>query len=115
MKMQKSLTSYDILNVSEQATQNEIHAAYRRLAKVWHPDQHHGQGKMRANRNFVLLQQAYETIGTQERRSAYNHRLTKMKRSIMLQQNEVMNDNSPLKNFFSALDTIFNPIDRKGV
>ena len=113
--MQKSLTSYDILNVPEQATQNEIHSAYRRLVKSWHPDRHHGGDSIRANRNFVLLQQAYQNIGTPERRSHYNQRLAKMKRSVMAQQNQVMNDNSPIKNFFKALDTIFNPIDRKGL
>jgi DnaJ-class molecular chaperone len=111
--MQKSLTSYDILNIPEQATQDDIHAAYRRLVKTWHPDRHHSGNSERANRNFVLLQQAYQNIGTPERRSNYNQLLSKMKRTIMANQNKVMNDNSPIKNFFKALDTIFNPIDRK--
>jgi len=113
--MQKSLTSYDILNISEQATQDDIHAAYRRLVKAWHPDRHHGGNSERANRNFVLLQQAYQNLSTPDARSNYNQRLAKMKRTIMANQNKVMNDNSPIKNFFTALDTIFNPIDRKGV
>jgi len=113
--MQKSLTSYDILNISEQATQDDIHAAYRRLVKTWHPDRHHGGNSERANRNFVLLQQAYQNLNTPDARSNYNQRLAKMKRTIMANQNKVMNDNSPIKNFFKALDTIFNPIDRRGM
>ena len=112
--MQKSLTSYDILNVSQHASQADIHAAYRRLAKTWHPDLHRAneETRIRANKNFQLLQQAYNDIKTPTARSNYNQKLARMKRAVIAGQNKVMNDNSPLRNFFKALDTIFNPAER---
>lgn len=106
--MQKSLTSYDILNVSEQASQADIHAAYRRLAKEWHPDRHRGNNATRANHNFVLLQQAYERVKTPESRSAYNIMLAKQKRAIMVNQNKVMNDNHTLGSLFRVLEGLFS-------
>ena len=114
--MQKSLTSYDILNVSDMASQADIHAAYRKLAKEWHPDRHHGGDNVRANRNFQLLQAAYNSVKTPEARSAYNIMLAKRKRAIMLNQSKVMNDNSALGGLFSVLEGLFKPsADKKRV
>lgn len=114
MDMKKPLTSYDILNVDENASQDDIHAAYRRLVKTWHPDRHHGNNSARANKNFTILQQAYDKVKTPDARSNYNQKLARLRRAIIKSQSKVMNDNSPIRNFFTTLDTIFNPIDRKG-
>ena len=114
--MTKSLTSYDILNVSDQASQADIHAAYRALAKSWHPDRHQGIERERANHNFKLLQQAYETVKTPAMRSQYNIMLARQKRAIMVNQNKVINDNHTVKGFFRTLEGLFaSPSDKKRV
>lgn len=106
--MKKSLTSYDILNVTPNTSQKEIDRAYKKLAMAWHPDRHAHSGKTAiADRNFKLLQQAYENVKNAEARSKYNHQLSLQKRSIIVNQNKVMNDNRPLRSFLQALDTLF--------
>jgi curved DNA-binding protein CbpA len=110
MLMKKSLTSYDILNVDAQSSQKDIETAYKKLAMAWHPDRHAHNGKAAiADRNFKLLQQAYEKVRTPDARSLYNHQLSVQKRSIIINQNKVMNDNRPLRSFLQALDNIFGP------
>ncbi len=105
--MKKSLTSYDILNVTPQSSQKEIEVAYRKLAMAWHPDRHTHNGRTDiANRNFQLLQQAYENVKTADARSRYNHQLSIKERAIVVNQNKVMNDNHPLKSLLMALDTL---------
>ncbi|WP_054848173.1 DnaJ domain-containing protein [Methanoculleus chikugoensis] len=52
-------THYEILGVSTDATSDEIRAAYRRLAKRYHPDINHDPD---AGERFIAIQQAYETL-----------------------------------------------------
>jgi curved DNA-binding protein CbpA len=105
--MQKSLTSYDILNVTPDSSQADIHCAYRMLAKKWHPDSHHNGNRDRANANFKLLQEAYNNLKTQESRAKYNRLLAVKNQTIMAYQNKVLNDNAPLSGFFKTLETLF--------
>lgn len=108
--MTKSLTSYDILNITADASQNDVDRAYRSLAMAWHPDKHQNNGKRDiADRNFKLLQEAYRNVKTPEARSKYNQQLSTMKRKIMANQSKVMNDNKPLSSFLNALDRVFGP------
>jgi len=64
---------YRFLQVTREATPDEIHAAYRRRALELHPDRSGGR-----NEPFVELQRAYSVLRDPERRAAYDHR----KRSI---------------------------------
>jgi DnaJ-class molecular chaperone len=115
MHMTRSLTSYDILNVSEKASQNEIHTAYRALAKTWHPDANRGRGSVQAHHNFKILQQAYANIKTPQARSDYNQKLARLRRAVRISQNAAMNDNSRLYGFMNFLDNLFYLNNRKGV
>lgn len=105
--MTKSLTSYDILNISEQASQDEIHAAYRRLVKIWHPDRHPVQTRDRAHDTFKLLQKAYADLKTPAAQMDYNRRIAEMNRSVMAQQAKAMNDNLSLRGLFAVLDDLW--------
>ncbi len=60
---------YTVLGVSESATDEEIRAAYRRLAKQYHPDLNPNDQYAAAKMNDVNV--AYDQIKTAEKRAAY--------------------------------------------
>src|SRR5215510_3045510 len=61
---------YDILGVSHGARDNEIKAAFRRLAKECHPDRCNGDPN--AEKRFKELNEAYEALKDPQRRAAYD-------------------------------------------
>ena len=63
---------YSLLEVSSAATEAEIRAAYRRKAKVMHPDVNKSTD---AHSRFVSLTIAYETLINPEKREKYNLKL----------------------------------------
>jgi curved DNA-binding protein CbpA len=65
---------YAALEVASTATQREIRAAYRRLARATHPDGHDGDPVL--ERRFKRIARAYEIVGDPKRRRAYDNRLT---------------------------------------
>jgi curved DNA-binding protein CbpA len=65
---------YAVLELPATATQREIRAAYRRLARATHPDGHGGDPAL--ERRFKRIARAYEVLGDPSRRRAYDHRLT---------------------------------------
>lgn len=60
---------YTVLGVSENATDEEIRAAYRRLAKKYHPDLNPNDPTAAVKMNDVNV--AYDQIKTAEKRAAY--------------------------------------------
>ncbi len=66
---------YQILGIDEQATEDQIKQAYRKLAKQYHPDLHPGDAKAEAR--FKDLVEAYETLGNREKRKAYDQKRKK--------------------------------------
>ena len=60
---------YVVLGVSENATDEEIRAAYRRLAKQYHPDLNPNDSYAASKMNDVNV--AYDQIKTAEKRAAY--------------------------------------------
>ncbi|HSL76427.1 MAG TPA: DnaJ domain-containing protein [Candidatus Limnocylindrales bacterium] len=65
---------YSALEVAPTATQREIRAAYRRLARATHPDGHAGDPAM--ERRFKRIARAYEVLGDPGRRRVYDERAT---------------------------------------
>ena len=65
-----SETHYQVLQVSQQATADEIKQSYRRLAKEFHPDLN--GGKTDAER-IIKLNAAYEVLGDERQRRAYDY------------------------------------------
>lgn len=65
-----SETFYDILGVSENASQDEIKKAYRSLSLKYHPDKNSGSEEAEAK--FKKIGEAYENIGSSEKRQEYD-------------------------------------------
>lgn len=63
---------YEILGVGRNATDKEIKAAYRKLARRWHPDLHTGKDKDEAEEKIKLINEAYEVLGDPEKRARYD-------------------------------------------
>jgi curved DNA-binding protein len=61
---------YKILGVAKKATEKEIKAAYRKLARKHHPDVN--QGKKDAEARIKEINEAYDVLGDPEKRRRYD-------------------------------------------
>jgi DnaJ-class molecular chaperone len=61
---------YDVLGVAKNATAKDIKAAFRKLAKKYHPDQNPDDPK--AKEQFTAANQAYEILGDEKNRVAFD-------------------------------------------
>ncbi len=74
---------YRLLGVKRTASNAEIKSAYRKLARLRHPDLNEGSAK--AAREFDLLSKAYHILINPQERAYYDHRLTaQMNRSYSI-------------------------------
>lgn len=69
---------YQLLDVAEVATADEIKAAYRRQAMRYHPDRNPNDAA--AEERFLLIAEAYRTLGDTEARYQYDGWLEKQRR-----------------------------------
>ncbi len=63
------MNHYQVLQVSPQATQQEIKQSYRRLAKQFHPD---SQTQTQNSDRIISLNAAYEILGDRKNRRMYD-------------------------------------------
>lgn len=68
--MEQEKNWYRILEISENATEQEIKAAYRRLAKKYHPDTH-SNDKSYVDK-FNDISAAYQILGDSKKRQEYD-------------------------------------------
>lgn len=61
---------YEILEISRNATQDEIRRAYLKLAKIYHPDVN---PDAKAHEKFKKINEAYEILSDPTRRSSYDN------------------------------------------
>lgn len=61
---------YKILGVDRNIPQKDVRAAYRKRAKLFHPDLHPNDPKAKAK--FQALNEAYDVIGDAEKRAKYD-------------------------------------------
>ena len=66
------MNHYQVLQVSPQATQQEIKQSYRRLAKQFHPD---SQTQTQNSERIISLNAAYEILGDRKNRRMYDRQL----------------------------------------
>ncbi len=63
---------YEILGVPRDASAKDIKAAYRKLARKWHPDLHPGEKKAEAEEKIKRINEAYEVLKDSEKRAKYD-------------------------------------------
>ena len=64
---------YETLGVDRKASEADIKSAYRKLAKMYHPDLHPNDANAAAK--FKEINEAYEVLSDQQKRSAYDYEL----------------------------------------
>ena len=62
---------YSILNVSDDASQEEVKHAFRKLAMQYHPDRNLGNEKW-AEERFKEINEAYAVLGSEDKKREYN-------------------------------------------
>ena len=70
------MTYYEILEVSESASKEVIHMAYKALAKKYHPDVFKGDYNF-ANSKMKQINEAYEVLSNPEKRKVYDDTIKK--------------------------------------
>jgi len=66
----EELSYYEILEVSQSADKTTIKKAYRKMAKMYHPDKN--QGDSEAEHKFKLCNEAYQCLSDDQQRSTYD-------------------------------------------
>lgn len=64
---------YELLDVSQDATQEDIEKAYRKKALQYHPDRNPGNTEV--HNKFIEIQNAYENLKDKEKRKQYDFSL----------------------------------------
>lgn len=74
---------YQILDISSEASEEEIKKAYRLLVQIYHPDKYQNTGDKeltkKAEERFKKLQEAYHILGNSQKRRAYHSEWLKKK------------------------------------
>ncbi|GFI23536.1 chaperone protein DnaJ [Lachnospiraceae bacterium] len=70
---------YKVLQISRQASDKEIKAAYRKLAKKYHPDAHPGDKKCEAY--FKEITEAYTILSDAKKRKKFDEELDGLKQT----------------------------------
>ena len=61
---------YKILGVDKKSSQKDVKAAYRKLARKWHPDVN--PDDLEAQERFKDINEAYQVLGDEDKRRKYD-------------------------------------------
>lgn len=79
-------TLYEILQVSENASPEIIEKAYKILVKKYHPDLQPAEEKKNAEDKMKEINEAYEVLGDEQKRNAYDIELEEERREEELER-----------------------------
>ncbi|KAK4355131.1 hypothetical protein RND71_024102 [Anisodus tanguticus] len=80
LERRRSVSLYEVLRVNRDASVKEIKAAYRNLAKLYHPDsatmlEESGSSRPDPTRSFIEIHEAYATLSDPSARALYDLKL----------------------------------------
>ncbi|MBA8667849.1 ankyrin repeat domain-containing protein [Holosporaceae bacterium 'Namur'] len=81
LKVNENANYYEILGISQSASQEEIRKAYRTQARICHPDKIKSKDsdiKQACNDAFLKISEAYETLTDNSKRQIYDIKLTQI-------------------------------------
>jgi curved DNA-binding protein CbpA len=111
-----TVSAYDILGISPDAPQKDVHTALRRLALAWHPDRVPSWRRGEATLRFQSIMDAYNKVRTPDTRKAYDQAFFAGNRAARPKL-VLSNDNVPLatraRAWLKALETVFWPVRRQ--
>lgn len=84
---------YETLNISENAPQEVVRAAFKALAQKFHPDK--SAGSPEAERLMKAINEAYHTLGDVKRREQYDERLARSRQNYRNTQSPSQPPNPP--------------------
>lgn len=111
-----SSNHYQTLEVSPKATQDQIKKAYRRLAKIFHPDSNQATSN---EEEIVRINAAYEILGDPQKRKTYDRQIsppvkqqktTTYKHRYKTGKNRGSSADAELEKWLSL---VYQPIDKK--
>ena len=85
---------YDILEVSEKASDEIIEKAYRVLAKKYHPDLQTSENRIDAEEKMKKINKAYEILSDKNKREVYDIELQKEREQVQTDKYTVKNINN---------------------
>jgi len=104
-------TYYQVLGISQTDTADTIKKAYRKLAKENHPDLH--PGDQAAEERFKEANEAWEILGDQQKRKAYDEELAGPKKSKTTDPRKtaatVNMTEDDFNNIVNGFEDFFNP------
>jgi DnaJ-class molecular chaperone len=92
-----SVNFYNILGVNENASKDEIKKAYRSLQMKYHPDKN--PGSQEANDMTQKINEAYETLGDDQKKQEYDM----MRNNPFLSHNGPHNVDIPINDIFNMM------------
>ena len=101
---------YKVLGVTEQAGDEQIKQAYRKLAKKYHPDLNPNDPE--AEEKFKAIVEAYETLGDADKRKVYDSK--RKKPGVGRSSKSTASTRTPDKNmtdFTKNMKKYGNPLD----
>lgn len=75
--MRHKLTHYDTLGIERDATDEEVRAAFRRLAHRYHPDMFTGEKRLVAEERFQSITEAFNVLSHPSSRDRYDIEISK--------------------------------------
>ena len=96
-----SETFYNILEVPETATIDEIKKSYRRLSMLYHPDKN--KNNPDATAKFQKISEAYETLGDQGKKTEYDAMRNNPFFKMMGQNHNHNQNHNPMEDIFSTM------------